>query len=425
MVPIEINFSECTQTFHIGFSSAAVPGLLKGLLHVHERLCTLPLKTILAPALSSLKDGLEIRSLQEYFFNLLKPIFLSSDYGKEIFTINGQYLKQRDRFFNPMLEEFFKGITDRSCDIYRGEIAQKFVEEMKKNGGPITQDDLEAYEVIEREPLRIKYRDREILTNPPPSSGGVKLALALHLLESINVSSLSHDSEELQIALVELMKKLHDFNPIKNGAGIPYPFKDSTILPIVESYIKAISERTFISTRGTTHISVVDEKGNAVSMTTSNGSGSGCFIPETGIMLNNMMGEDDLHPDGFFSSPCGQRVSSMMIPTIVLKDGKAETVMGSGGSKRIKTAILQVLLNIIDFNYSLEDAVEESRVHFEDGIVQVEPGVPLKVVEKLKKHYKVNRWSKKNMYFGGVHCVNGNMQGWGDSRRGGCIVVSD
>ncbi|MEN8265053.1 MAG: gamma-glutamyltransferase [Nitrospirota bacterium] len=425
MVPVNIDFSGCTQTFHIGCSSAAVPGLLKGLLHSHERLCTLPLKTIIAPALSCLKDGLKISVLQEYFLNLLKPIFTSSDYGKEICTRNGRFIKSGDRLFNPMLENFFRGIADNTSDIYTGEIARKFIAEMKIQGGLISQDDLDAYEVIEREPLHIKYRDREILTNPPPSSGGVKLALALHLLENLEISSLDHASETFLIPLVELMMELHSFKPISNGNSISYPFPDSEISPILQQYIKSISDKSFISTQGTTHISVIDEEGNAVSMTTSNGSGSGYFIPGTGIMINNMMGEDDLHPDGFFSSPRGQRVSSMMIPTMVLKGGKVESVMGSGGSKRIKTAVLQVLLNLIDFSYSLEDAVEASRVHFEDGIVQIEPDVPEEVVEKLGKHYKTNRWKKKNMYFGGVHCVNGRMQGWGDSRRGGCFLVSD
>ncbi len=425
MVPVDIDFSGCTQVFHIGCSSAAVPGMLKGLLHVHKRLCTLPLKTIIAPALSCLKDGFEVSLLQEYFLNLLKPIFTSSDYGKEICTKNGRFIKGGDRFFNPMLENFFRGIADNSSDIYTGGIARKLIEEMKIQGGLISQDDLDAYEVIEREPLHIKYRDREILTNPPPSSGGVKLALALHLLESLEISSLDHTSETFLIPLVEMMMELHNFKPVRNGNSISYPFQDSEISPILKQYIKSISDKSFISTQGTTHISVIDEEGNAVSMTTSNGSGSGYFIPGTGIMINNMMGEDDLHPDGFFSSPRGERVSSMMIPTMVLKGGKVESVMGSGGSKRIKTAVLQVLLNLIDFNYSLEDAVESSRVHFEDGTVQIEPDVPLEVVGKLAKYYKANRWEKKNMYFGGVHCVNNRMEGWGDSRRGGSFLVSD
>ncbi len=419
MTPVEIKFPQCTQVFHTGFASAAVPGMLKGLLHIHERLCVLPIKAILAPALHHLAKGVEVSELQGYFLSLLEPIFSSSEYGQEIYMKGGRYVQQYDRLFNPALESLFKKIVDDKCDLYSGETALKFIEEIRVRHGIITQSDLDAYEVVERKPLCIRYRDREILTNPPPSSGGVKLALGLHLLEQVEFSALSHDSEEFLIILTEIMKKMNAFNPIANDNLKTYPFPDSIISPLIKSFIENISEKTFISSQGTTHISVIDEEGNAASMTTSNGSGSGCFIPNTGIMLNNMMGEDDLHPDGFFASPPNNRVSSMMAPTITLRDGKVDTVLGSGGSKRIRDAIFQVLINIIDFNHSLEKAVETSRIHYGDEVVHAEPEIRQKIVDRLKKHYKVNRWNKKDMYFGGVHCVNSKLDGWGDSRRGG------
>lgn len=109
----------------------------------------------------------------------------------------------------------------------------------------------------------------------------------------------------------------------------------------------------------------------------------------------------------------------MMLPTMIMKDGKVDCVMGSGGSKRIRTAILQAVINIVDMQYPLEKAVESPRIHFEDDMVHVEPDVPEKIVHALRKHYNVRQWSEKNMYFGGVHCVDSKMQGWGDSRRGG------
>jgi len=233
------------------------------------------------------------------------------------------------------------------------------------------------------------------------------------------------DFGTIEIRICDLPYSLRDilaFNPVQNDNHKAYPFTDSAMSHLIDSLIKDISEKTPISNHGTTQISVIDEEGNAASMTTSNGSGSGCFIPNTGIMLNNMMGEDDLHPEGFFSSPPNIRVSSMMAPTIILKDGKVETVLGSGGSKRIRDAIFQVLINIIDFNYPLEKAVETSRIHFEDDILHTEPEIPVEIIDKLKKHYKVNRWNKKDMYFGGVHCVNNKLDGWGDSRRGGSVI---
>lgn len=392
MTAVDIKFPECTQVFHTGFGSVAVPGMLKGLLHVHKKLCTLPLYVILAPALRYLEEGVEISELQGYFLNLLEPIFMSSDCGKELYTRNGRYIQQRDRLFNPYLKKFFQGIDGSGSDLYGGQTAQDLVAEMNKHNGVLTLQDLEDYEVIEREPLLIKYRDRKILTNPPPSSGGILLALSLQRIEKIHPALPPHDSEEFYIMLVDLIKKT-------GAAKIP------------------------LSSRGTTHISVIDGEGNAVSMTTSNGSGSGSFIPDTGIMLNNMMGEDDLHPGGFYASLPGTRVSSMMIPSMVMKDGKVESVMGSGGSKRIRTAVLQVLINSIDFRYSPEEAVEHPRVHFEDDTVHIEPGISSAAIDRLRKHYKINTWGGKNMYFGGVHCVNEKMEGWGDSRRGGSFMV--
>jgi len=423
MTAVDIKFPECTQVFHTGFGSAAVPGMLKGLRHVHKRLCTLPLDVVLTPASRYLEEGIEVSELQGYFLSLLKPIFTSTGFGKELYSANGRYIQQNDRIFNPLLKKFFQGIADGSGDIYEGRTARDLAEEMKKHKGVITPQDLSAYEVAERQPLHIRYRDREILTNPPPSSGGVFLALALHLLESAGLPRLIPGSEEFYMTLVELMKETNAVKRSKNGEGTAYSLTDPDVKSLIESFRKNIAEKTFLSSKGTTHISVIDEEGNAVSMTTSNGSGSGCFIPGTGIMLNNMMGEDDLHPLGFHESPAGTRVSSMMIPTMVMKDGEVESVMGSGGSKRIRTAVLQVLINSIDFHYTPERAVESPRVHYEDGIVHVEPGISSAVVGRLKKHYQVNTWHSKNMYFGGVHFVSGNKEGWGDSRRGGSFVT--
>ena len=422
MVPVDIKFPQSTQVFHTGFASAAVPGMLKGLLYIHERLCSLPIKAILAPALYHLDKGIEVSKLQGYILSLLEPIFSSTEYGKEIYRKDGRYVRQYDRLFNPLLNNIFRKIANNNFDLYKGDPAKIFIEEMINNDGIITRSDLDAYEVVERKPLRISYRDREILTNPPPSSGGVKLALGLHLFEKVEFSSLSHGSEEFMIILTEIMKMMNAFNPLQTNNHTVYPFEDSTMSPMIESLINDVSEKTFISNQGTTQISVIDEEGNAASMTTSNGTGSGCFIPNTGIMLNNMMGEDDLHPEGFFSSPPNVRVSSMMAPTIKLKNGKVETVLGSGGSKRIRDAIFQVLINIIDYNYPLEKAVETSRIHFEDDILHTEPEIPVEIIDKLKKHYKVNRWNVKDMYFGGVHCVNSKLDGWGDSRRGGSVI---
>jgi gamma-glutamyltranspeptidase/glutathione hydrolase len=428
MKAVEIKFPGSSQTFYIGPGSVAVPGMLQGLLYMHNRLCTLPLKTILAPALGYLEKGVEINETQELFLNYLEPIFTFSDYGRQIYMKNGRYVKQHDRIENPLLKQFLKRIAQNDGSLYLKEITKNLVDEMNNFDGMVLQRDIDNYRVIEREPLYIQYRDKKILTNPPPSFGGIMLALSMAFLECINFSSFTHGSENYFITLIELMRHIDSFRSMQRGDWIdriPYPFSDQEVSPLIRAYEKGVSEKIFISTQGTTQISVVDSQGNAASMTTSNGSGSGHFIPETGSMLNNMMGEDDLHPDGFFVSPRGKRVSSMMLPTMVMKDGRVDMVLGSGGSKRIRTAILQVLTNRIDFHYSFRDAIEAPRIHWENKTVHAEPEIAEKVLERLKKLYTINVWGKQNVYFGGVHAVTGDMQGWGDSRRGGNFLRYD
>jgi len=171
---------------------------------------------------------------------------------------------------------------------------------------------------------------------------------------------------------------------------------------------------------------VSDDEGNAASMTLSNGEGSGYVAPGTGIMLNNMLGEDDLHPEGFHASSPGGRVASMMSPSLVLRDGKLRLIVGSGGSKRIRTALLQVVTAALDFEMGIRDAVEASRLHWDGEHVQVEPGFPPASVEVLGDRWPVNAWEARNLYFGGVHAVDpASGTAAGDPRRDGSgLVVS-
>jgi gamma-glutamyltranspeptidase/glutathione hydrolase len=177
--------------------------------------------------------------------------------------------------------------------------------------------------------------------------------------------------------------------------------------------------RTF--SRGTTHVSVADAYGNVASMTTSNGEGSGYIVPGTGIMLNNMMGEDDLHPEGFHSSRPGVRVASMMSPSVLMQGEDVALVLGSGGSKRIRTAILQVLCNVVDFSFAPQEAVDAPRLHWDGETLQVEPGFDPKAIEALRERWPVNVWDERDVYFGGVHGVVPGRGGGGDPRRGGAV----
>ncbi|MFO7539406.1 MAG: gamma-glutamyltransferase, partial [Chloroflexota bacterium] len=178
----------------------------------------------------------------------------------------------------------------------------------------------------------------------------------------------------------------------------------------------------------TSHLSVVDGDGLAVSLTTTAGESARYVVPGTGYIPNNMMGEADLHPNGFHSRPAGQRIPTMMTPVIVLKNGKTRLVLGSGGSIRIRSAIMQALSNLLDYRMTLHDAVNTARVHVENGALQCEAGFDPAAVDQLAAMgYPVNRWPTRSIYFGGVHSVarteNGHLDAAGDNRRGGSTAV--
>jgi gamma-glutamyltranspeptidase/glutathione hydrolase len=172
---------------------------------------------------------------------------------------------------------------------------------------------------------------------------------------------------------------------------------------------------------GTTHISVIDKEGNAAGVTMSNGQGAGVMAGDTGIMFNNFAAEPDLMRDKDIYK-AGERITSMMCPTIISKDGKLKAILGSGGSNRIRSAIMQVISNLIDFRMAPDKASNASRVHYEYEILQLEHGIKKSAMDALEKEYKVNRWTEKNMFFGGVHAATPD-GGGGDRRRSGIVMT--
>ena len=188
-------------------------------------------------------------------------------------------------------------------------------------------------------------------------------------------------------------------------------------------YLSALEPGQIVS-RGTTHISVIDAEGNAAAVTLSNGEGCGDVIVPAGCMLNNMLGEQDLNPHGFHRWQPGRRLSSMMAPTVVHAGNRALIALGSGGSNRIRSAILQVLLNLLDFGMSPEDAVAAPRLHLEGGMLDIEAGPDARAIAAAARWaQQCAVWPEQNFYFGGVHAVqrmpDGSVAGAGDLRRGG------
>ena len=180
----------------------------------------------------------------------------------------------------------------------------------------------------------------------------------------------------------------------------------------------------------TTHISAIDADGICVAVTCSNGSGSGVLVPGTGVILNNMLGEEDLNPRGFHSIPAGERVPSMMAPTVVLRDGEVVLAVGSAGSDRIRSAILQTIVRVVEEGMGPAEAIAAPRLHSEGGVVQAEPGIDEAALARLEaRGVTVARRPEINLFFGGVQAVardpeTGALSGGGDPRRGGAVAYA-
>ncbi len=404
--PVTIPFGGCDQDFNIGLGSVAVPGNLKGFLHVHGKLGLLPLEKIVEPARKAAITGVRLNQLQARFLNMLKPIMTFSEFGRNLYCYNDRYMTEGDMYHNPEMAAFLEIIANGEGDsFYTGEIAEKIATDMANGGGLLTMEDLASYKVIERQPLETSYRDFSFFTNPPPSFGGTLICAALQYLDGVDFSDITWGSRAHVGQLSDLMVKIEEMWEI----GIDTIYQG----------LQNADQDLRMNSRGTTHVSIIDCQGNAASMTSSNGEGSGYFAPGTGVMLNNMMGEDDLHPEGFHSSPPGMRVASMMSPSLLEKDNQVVMALGSGGSKRIRTAITQVISHILDFGLSTKEAVDAPRMHWDGDILQLEPGYQSESVDHLKNKMAVNHWQGRDVYFGGVHAVSKEHGGAGDPRRAG------
>ena len=288
---------------------------------------------------------------------------------------------------------------------YAGEVGAAVVDWVRERGGTLTRVDLAAYAAVPREPVRVAYRGREVLTNPPPSAGGTLLAYALALLERAG-----GDAPDA-VALARAMEAAQSERTPAFLEGLAEP---------------GFLERFMASRLGsTTHISVLDDAGWACAVTCTNGEGSGLVVPGTGVHVNNMMGEQDLSPLGYFTHPPGRRLPSMMAPTVVLSGGRPELVLGSAGSNRIRSALLQVIVNVLDRGMDARAAVEAPRLHWEDGSVYTEPGIDHASLEAAG--CTLARFRDRNLFFGGCQAVersaDGVLSGGGDPRRGGAVVV--
>jgi gamma-glutamyltranspeptidase / glutathione hydrolase len=403
LVAVDVDFGDAVQVFNVGASSCGTYGTPAGIEAAAERFGTVALTDLAAPAAALARRGVAVNAEQAYVFAILAPILASTPEARALYWPAGRTPHEGEVLRDPELADALERLgAEGAAPFYSGDVAAAVSEWVIARGGTLTRADLAGYRAVPREPVRVAYRGREVLTNPPPNAGGILLGYALALLE--------------------------------RTGGPPGPRELVTAMESVQSertpaFMEGLAEagflERFMASRlgSTTHIAVLDGDGWACSVTTSNGEGSGVVVPGTGVHVNNMMGEQDLNPLGFFSHPPGRRLPSMMAPTAVLRDGEPELVLGSAGSNRIRSAILQVIVNAVERGMGVQAAVDAPRLHFEDDMIYVEPGIDIVPLA----HHTLARFRARNLFFGGVQAVArdpaGTLTGGGDPRRGGAVVA--
>ncbi|HVE67092.1 MAG TPA: gamma-glutamyltransferase, partial [Solirubrobacteraceae bacterium] len=350
------------------------------------------------------REGVALTPEQAYVIEILAPIYETTTECRDLYGLEGGLPGAGVVLRNPQLGDALELLgAEGDRPFYEGEVARAVLERLEGEGSLLTAADLAAYRALPLEPLHTRYRGRDVLTTPPPSAGGILIAYALARLERMAGAASPGQ-------LVEVMEDAQAQRTAEFLEGLADP-------GFVERFTAA-------RLGGTTHVSVLDREGMACSVTCSNGEGSAILVPGSGIHLNNMLGEQDLNPLGFHRHPPGRRLPSMMSPTVVMRDDAPELVIGSGGSNRIRSAILQTVVNVLDRGMPIDEAVRAPRLHFEEGVVYAEPDVDLEEVEA--SGHTVARFRASNLFFGGVHAVQaGNPPvGGGDPRRGGTVVVA-
>jgi gamma-glutamyltranspeptidase/glutathione hydrolase len=420
---VDVDFGDAHQVFHVGGASVAAFGLTDGLVRLHRRWGRLPLADLAAPAVVLARRGVALNRQQAHVAGLLERILALTAASRALWFRDGVLLREGERFVAPELGDTIERLgRDGAEPLRTGDLAVACVDACGAAGGQLSARDLADYAAIEREPLSVAYRDRTVLTTPPSSAGGVLLAMALgHLDRAEHGSAAARQDAPLatNAALVAAIGRA--------DAERTAEFDDRLHDP-------GFAERLLALRLGsTTHLSVIDADGLGCAITCTNGEGSGVVVPGTGIHLNNVIGEADLNPrlrPGGATLPWlppGRRMPSMMAPTVVVRDGQTEAVLGSAGSSRIRSALLQTIVGLVDRGHDPQAAVEAPRLHVEDGTLYVEPGVD--VPAAVADSGPVVRFRDRNLYFGGVQVVSrdpltGALSAAGDPRRGGAVVVA-
>jgi gamma-glutamyltranspeptidase/glutathione hydrolase len=397
-----------------GWRSVGVPGTVRGFELAHKKYGRKSWAELVKPAVDLAANGFPISRSQMDSWKCYSSFLSQFPESKRIFLKGGRYYEWQETFRQPELARTLDRIARvGASDFYDGETAHLLAAAMKENGGEITLADLHDYKAVERTPLEGDYKGYHIITSPPPSSGGIGLLQMLAMLNTTGYEKTGAGSAGTYHYLAEVMRRYYadrneylgdpDFvkNPISLLLDPAYArARRATIDPGHATPSEQVNPGLPTGTEGTdtTHYNIMDEEGNAVAVTyTLNGAyGSGVTVPVAGFLLNNEM-------DDFAAKPGtpnrygltqgerngiapGKRPLSSMVPTIILKDGKPFLVIGAPGGPTIITAVLQVILNVLDFGMNVQDAVDFPRVHnqWKPDRLEIERGISPDTISLLK-----------------------------------------
>ena len=441
---------------HMGMLAVGVPGTVAGLYKAHQELGSLPWEDLVGPALEMAREGIPLTySLQTGFVRSASRFRQYPSSAKKFFKSDGSFYELGESWKQPDLAHTLELIQRNGKDgFYRGENAKRLADFMAANGGLITEEDLEQYEAIEREPIRGSYRGFDIISMPPPSSGGVALVEMLNILEDYDLSRMGHNSADYLHVLTETMRRAYadraehlgdpDFNddmPLSRLLDKEYA---AELRSSIDMERKSESQPSQFAqayeSEETTHFSVVDKDGNMVSLTYTLefGYGSAIVVEGGGYLLNNELGDFNAIPGltdergniGTMPNLVApqKRPLSSMTPTIVAQNGEPVFATGSPGGKTIINTTMQTILNIIDHGFNIAEAIEAGRIHHQwlPDVTRVESdSISTDTIRLYEaKGHRVQERSSQGAAMGVYHNRDeGLFEGASDSRRGDGAAV--
>src|ERR687889_1549452 len=356
----------------VGGASSAVPGSLRGWETILARHGRLGLKEALAPAVRFAREGFRVCKTSALWFGVAEEVLRLTEETRKHFYKGKRVYREGEQMRFPDLADTLEAVGEGGVGIfYEGELARRISAYMLQMGGVITEEDLAGYEAIVREPMSVRYGAGAMYTNGPPSAGGPTLAQMLKVVSAYGLATMS-EAEYVRVMAGAMKLALSD----RETAYLDGAENSRVAERLTGEEYAAEQRRRIFSAFGsphTTHLSCVDSEGLAVSITASMGYGSGLVVPDTGIPMNNTLGEPELNPRGFHALAPGERLISNMSPTVFTEEGGV-IALGSPGASRIPSAILQTLVNVLDFGMPLETAVFAPRFHAEGNLFAYEAG---------------------------------------------------